>query len=773
MHYLRIIINKVKKMRKKQGNRISRIILLGFVSITVISIILVGFFWIYNILEIFQNNIRAEKTDFVYHQKILIQNEVESVIDYIEYTRSKAEINLKANIRDRLYEAYAIAMNIYNENSGKRSNTEIQKMIKDALRAIRFNDGRGYYFAVNLNGMVELDPDLPNLEGKNMINLKDEKGNLVIRNKIDIVKEHDEGYIIDFWKKADLNDGNIYAKITFVKKFEPFNWYLGTGEYLDDVEKDIKKDILDRISDIRFGEEGYIFVNKFDGTQLITNGKLVNEYKNLKDMEGIDGVELLEKEVAAAQMKDGDFIEYSFSKMTEADPISKISFIKGIPDWKWIVGAGFYKDDIDKLITNIESEERTEIKQNVIRIALILFSLLILSIIIARWFFLRLKRNFEVFENFFLAATEKSQKIDKSKLDYEEFHKLADMANAMIDEHIKDRKIIIESELKYKNLVENQGEGIIIGDLKENLEFANPAASRILGLSREEIAKMNLKDLVSEEEFEKIKQQTLNRIEGVSSSYELIINRPDGQQRELMITATPLFDYQKKVVGSIGIFRDITEWNQAKRQLEKNRQLLELINKILRHDLMNQLVAIQSGVNLYSRDQKKEYLEETYKKIDSSIELIRKMKELETIEYSKHNLKPIDTEDLFKKMKLMHPGIEYQISGKCLIMANESFYSVVDNIINNAIHHGGTKKIRIEIERKNRNCIIKISDFGKGISDKIKSSIFDEGFKNGKTGKSGLGLYIVKEALNIIGGSIEVIDNEPQGATFIITVKSQ
>ncbi|KQC08420.1 MAG: hypothetical protein APR54_04640 [Candidatus Cloacimonas sp. SDB] len=773
MHLLKIIKNKVKKMTKKQGKGISRIILLGFISITVISIVLTGFFWIYNIFGIFQNNIRAEKSDFVYHQKILIQNEVESVINYIEYNRSKAENILKNKLKNRLYEAYSIALHIYNENSGKRPNSEIQKMVKDALRAIRFNDGRGYYFAVNLNGIVELDPDSPNLEGKNMIDLQDQKGNLVIKNKIDLVKKQEEGFIIDFWEKAGLNDGNVYAKITFVKKFAPFNWYIGTGEYLDDVEKEIKKDIQDRVSDIRFGEEGYIFVNKFDGTQLITNGKLVNEYKNLKDLEDIDGTELLKKEVAAAQMKDGDFIEYSFSKMTEDEPISKISYIKGIPDWEWIVGAGFYKDDIDKLISNIEYEERTEIRKNVIKIALILFSLLILSIIISRWFFLRLKRNFEVFENFFIAATEKSQQIDKSKLDYQEFHKLADLANAMINEHIKDRKIIIESELKYKNLVENQGEGIIIGDLKENLEFANPAASRILGLSREEIVNKNLKDFVSKEEFEKIRRQTSNRIEGVSSTYELMINRPDGQQRELMITATPLFDYQKKVVGSIGIFRDITEWNQAKRQLEKNRQLLELINKILRHDLMNQLVAIQSGVNLYSRDQKKEYLEETYKKIDSSIELIRKMKELEAIEYSKHNLKPIDTDILFKKMKLMHPSIEYQISGRCMVMANESFYSVVDNIINNAIHHGGTRKISIEIERKNRNCVIKISDFGKGIPDKIKSSIFDEGFKNGTTGKSGLGLYIVKEALNIIGGSVEVVDNEPQGATFIITIKSQ
>ncbi len=175
-------------MTKKHGKRISRIILLGFISITLISIVLAGFFWIYNILEIFQNNIRTEKSDFIYHQRILIQNEVESVINYIEYTRSKAENILKDELRNRLYEAYNIALNIYNENSGKRPNSEIKKMVKDALRTVRFNDGRGYYLAVNLNGIVELDPDSPNLEGKSVIDLRDEKGNLVIKNKIDLVK---------------------------------------------------------------------------------------------------------------------------------------------------------------------------------------------------------------------------------------------------------------------------------------------------------------------------------------------------------------------------------------------------------------------------------------------------------------------------------------------------------------------------------------------------------------------------------------------------------
>jgi PAS domain S-box-containing protein len=340
----------------------------------------------------------------------------------------------------------------------------------------------------------------------------------------------------------------------------------------------------------------------------------------------------------------------------------------------------------------------------------------------------------------------------------------------MIDNHITDRNTIIESELKYKNLVENQGEGVIIGNMDEDLLFANPAASRIMGVPAEELVNKNLKDFIDEHEIKKVQEQTKTRGKGISSTYELVIKRPDEQRREVMITATPLFDHTKKVIGSIGIFRDITEWNQAKHELEKNRHMLNLINKILRHDLTNYLVAIQSGLNLYSREHNREFLDETYKKIASSIDLIRKMKEFESINYSDKELNAINTEDILKRIRLLYPEIKLESRGKCDILANESIHSVFNNIITNAISHGKTDKIIVEVEKEGDYCIIRIRDFGIGIPDKLKARIFEEGFKAGKTGKSGLGLYIVKEALHIIGATIEVRDNQPQGTTFIIRI---
>jgi len=752
-------------------NRFSRIILISFQLITVISILVTGIFWIGGVIGKYREEIVQVKSNYTDKQKSLVKLEIEEVVDYIKYNRSIAEESLKEDIKERLYEAHDITSFIYEQNAATKSISEIKQLVKDALRPIRFNNGRGYYFACSLEGIDELYPVYPELEGSDVIDLQDELGNYVIRNEIDIVNERGEGYIIDFWKKPALNDGMIYPKITFVKKFEPLGWYIGTGEYLDDVEKVNQQDILARLSEIRFGEDGYIFVNKFDGTQLLTNGNLVEEIKNLKDIEGPDGASVLEKEVVAAKTHDGDFIYYDWNKIGADVLLPKISFIKGIPDWQWIIGAGFYLDDLNEQVSAIEYDRSKMIKKDIIMILTILLGLVILSFAVARWLFLTIKKNFEVFENFFRKAAKDHVKIDTDKMSHFEFKKLADLANVMLDEHMKDKNTIIESELKYKNLVENQGEGVVIGDLEENLKFVNPAAVKILGEDEEKLVKMNMMEFLSDKEIQKLKKQTASRRKGKSSTYELIITRPDSSNREIMVTATPLFDHNKKIIGSIGIFRDITEWNLANKEIEKNRKLLELINKILRHDLTNQLAAIQSGVRMYSLEQKDEYLQETFKKISSSIELIRKMKEFGSLKYSTENLITIDTADIFKNIKQVYPQIDFTINGESNVKANESFYSAIDNIISNSIDHSGSDKIVVDISSQEDEVTIKIRDFGKGIPDEIKDKIFEEGFKQGRTGKSGLGLYIVKEALSTIGGTIEVEDNDPQGTVFALKLK--
>jgi signal transduction histidine kinase len=171
-------------------------------------------------------------------------------------------------------EAYAIASNIFNLYREKRTQAEMQEMVKDALRPIRFNEDRGYYFAFNLQGIETLFADRPEMEGKDMLPVQGAQGEYVVRDMLDIVKSQKEGFYQYTWTKP--NKEGHFSKIAFVKLFEPFGWVFGTGEYLDDVEGDIQEEVVEFIEKIRFGGDGYVFVGQWDGVSLTRPAKGIN-----------------------------------------------------------------------------------------------------------------------------------------------------------------------------------------------------------------------------------------------------------------------------------------------------------------------------------------------------------------------------------------------------------------------------------------------------------------------------------------------------------------
>ena len=117
--------------------------------------------------------------------------------------------------------------------------------------------------------------------------------------------------------------------------------------------------------------------------------------------------------------------------------------------------------------------------------------------------------------------------------------------------------------------------------------------------------------------------------------------------------------------------------------------------------------------------------------------------------------------------------IDIEMEGDTEIFANDSIYSVFENLFRNSLEHGEATKITIQIIEHEKTVNVYIADNGKGIPAEIKSKIFDEGFTKGKMGNTGLGLYIAKKAVNSFAGKIFVKDNEPQGALFILILKKK
>ena len=129
-------------MKTKYG--ITETFLYSMVILAVISVALVGYFWIRNEYERFKKEEATLREEYVDAQESLIKHETDQVIDYVEFKISQAETRLKQIIRNRTNEAYDIAINLYNQHKATRNPDELKKIIKDALRPIRYNNQRGY-----------------------------------------------------------------------------------------------------------------------------------------------------------------------------------------------------------------------------------------------------------------------------------------------------------------------------------------------------------------------------------------------------------------------------------------------------------------------------------------------------------------------------------------------------------------------------------------------------------------------------------------------------
>ena len=335
----------------------------------------------------------------------------------------------------------------------------------------------------------------------------------------------------------------------------------------------------------------------------------------------------------------------------------------------------------------------------------------------------------------------------------------------------KEMENELERRFQYlKGVLKAAPYAIITLDRHHQIVRWNPGAERLFGYSQKEVIGRDLDSLVATtaDTLDEAKKATKTTMSGGNlSPFDAVRFRKDGSPVNVRVIGSPIM-VDGELIGVVAMYGDITDRKQAEAEIKSHQEHIALINQILRHDLTNDLVVIQSAINLYNESPEEGLLKEISSRTEKSLELIKNMRELEFFVSRHRKLKVCDMRDVIETVVENYPSVAFKIKGKARVMADDALSSVIDNIIGNAVIHGKADRITITTGKEGDMCAVRIADNGAGIPDDIKEKIFEEGFIYGDTGHTGIGLHIVEKAMESYGGYAYVEDNEPKGTVIAL-----
>ncbi|CAB1056839.1 multi-sensor hybrid histidine kinase [Olavius sp. associated proteobacterium Delta 1] len=781
-------------MKTKYG--ITETLLYSMVILATVSVALVGSFWIMNEYDRFKKEEVTLREEYVDTQKNLIQQETDKVIDYVKYKKSQAETRLKQIIMNRTNEAYDIAINLYNQHRATKNPAELKKIIKDALRPIRYNNQRGYYFITRLDGVEILFADRPEMEGKNLIDMQDTQGKFVIRDMIAIIKESGKGYYRYAWTKPN-NTGKDFPKIAFIKHFKPFDWLIGTGEYLDDVVSDIQQEVLARIENITFGEEGYIFAVQWNGLSLVDPQK----GKNVIDITDANGVKIVQ-ELIKASKSGGGYVSYVMPKFDRDTTYNKLSYTKDISDWEWLVGAGVNMDRIETVIDQKRVLLRQSVKNDIFKIILILFAILLFVLLIVKLVANRNKKNFNLFTAFFSKAATESVTIESENLHFKEFETLAEAANRMVNERNEAETALRKSERNYRQLVQSANSIILRMDTAGRVIFFNQYAQDFFGYSEADILGKNVIGTIVPQ-IDRAGFDLRQMIEDIGTHPERYASneneniRRNGERVRVTWMNKAIYDDESRVSEILCVGIDVTQKWQLEKRLAQ-AQKMEAIGTLaggIAHDFNNILSAIMgytelSLIDIPQDSAVRKNLKQVLKAGGRAKELVQQI-----LTYSRQRereMQPVKinlvVNEALKLLRASLPStiqINNDIKSNLAVMSDPTnIHQVVMNLCTNAGHamqeNGGLlavglMDVDIDADFAKRHLGLNpgkyvrltVSDTGHGMSPEVIERIFDPFFSTKNKGEgTGMGLSVVHGIVKSHGGTLTVDSTPGQGSVF-------
>ncbi len=212
----------------------------------------------------------------------------------------------------------------------------------------------------------------------------------------------------------------------------------------------------------------------------------------------------------------------------------------------------------------------------------------------------------------------------------------------------------------------------------------------------------------------------------------------------------------------------IDKQGQASREISTLNESLSIINKILRHDLMNDIAILVGYLTLFEKGQTLE-INKMFGTLKKMQNLIQRMQELEKVAATGHPTEEFALKPILSELinNYSNQPIEFTITGEGFVLADLAISSLFDNIIRNAVLHSGTEKIDLEIHPNDQFYRIRITDYGKGMPESVQNSL-NQGKFFDDSNSPNLGLFIVSRLVKKYNGHLSVTSEDQKGTSFLI-----
>ncbi len=340
-----------------------------------------------------------------------------------------------------------------------------------------------------------------------------------------------------------------------------------------------------------------------------------------------------------------------------------------------------------------------------------------------------------------------------------------------ISERKRAEEALRESERRYRTLVEAARDVIFTLSADGTFASLNPVFETITGWSREEWLGRPFAPLIHPDDFPRVTEVYQAVLRGERPpACELRVLSKSGEYRVAELMGTVQIQ-DGRVIGALGVARDITDRKQAEEALRRLNEAWEETAKRIAHVLHDEAQQVLASVYIKLAEVGRELPPRNRERLGMIKGLLDRI--AEQLQHLSHELYPTILDHLgllpaleylaevAAKRTGLRITVEGAVEGRLPPPIETALYRIVQDALSNVTRHARATTVGVKLEREGDRLRCVIRDDGVG---------FDASVALARMGERGLGLMGIRERLSAIGGTFQVRSASGQGTELLATI---